>query len=174
MPRGEPSAFATDDDANVGKGGARPARGNGYDTNTSWNGLADDGFIRPKSGETFEMQKINWLWKGWLALGKFHLLAGSKGAGKSTVIFDLFATLSVGGNWPDGTPAPCGDVVVWSGEDGIEDTILPRFYAAGGDLKRIYPIKNIISNGITRPFVRVPVEHDHGFRRKVIIQSGGR
>jgi hypothetical protein len=31
MPRGEPSAFLPDDDTNVGKGGARPARGNGHD-----------------------------------------------------------------------------------------------------------------------------------------------
>jgi putative DNA primase/helicase len=29
-----------------------------------------------KSGDTLQMQKIEWLWPGWLARGKFHLIAG--------------------------------------------------------------------------------------------------
>jgi putative DNA primase/helicase len=62
------------------------------------------------------------------------------------------AITTIGSKWPDGTIAPLGDVLAWSGEDGIEDTILPRFVAAGGDLKRIYPIKRVISNGVARPF----------------------
>jgi len=37
-------------------------------------------------------KKIEWLWNGWLALGKFHVLAGPKGAGKSTLDFSLMAT----------------------------------------------------------------------------------
>jgi len=109
--------------------------------------------ITPQNGDAFAMQKIDWLWKGWIARGKFHLLAGAKSAGKSTIVFDLLANLTaVGGKWPDGNPAPLGDVLMWSGEDGIEDTILPRFVAAGGDRKRIYPIKDVISNGAARPF----------------------
>jgi hypothetical protein len=34
--------------------------------------------------------------------GKFHLLADSKSAGKSTIACDLMATIAVGGKWPDG------------------------------------------------------------------------
>src|SRR5262249_15997552 len=49
-------------------------------------------------------KKIDWLWPGWLARGKFHVLAGSKGAGKSTMTFDLFARITAGTTWPDGTP----------------------------------------------------------------------
>jgi putative DNA primase/helicase len=100
----------------------------------------------------FEMKKIDWLWRGWLALGKFHLLAGAKSAGKSTIVFDLMASITSAGKWPDGTDAPLGDVLVWSGEDDIRDTILPRFAAAGGDRKRIYFIRTIIKNDIARPF----------------------
>lgn len=106
-----------------------------------------------KTGRQFTLEKIEWLWPGWLARGKFHLLAGQKATGKSTITFDLMAQVSVGAQWPDGSPAPLGDVVIWSGEDGIEDTILPRFVAAGGDLGRIYPVKNVVlSTGETRPF----------------------
>ena len=106
-----------------------------------------------KSGKDFEMKRIDWLWKGWLARGKFHLIAGSKGAGKSTVAYDLGARLTApGAKWPDAAPAPLGDVIVWSGEDNIEDTILPRFVGAGGDRGRIYPVREIITSTGTRPF----------------------
>ena len=108
--------------------------------------------IDPENGHHFPMQRINWLWPGWLARGKFHLLAGGKGTGKSTITFDLMARVSTGMPWPDGSTAPLGDVLVWSGEDGIEDTILPRFVAAGGNLARIYPIKRIRTDKGDRPF----------------------
>src|SRR5262249_17901600 len=59
----------------------------------------------------------------------------------------------VGAEWPDNSGvAPVGDVLVWSGEDAIEDTILPRLVAAGGDLKRIYPIRDVHIGNSTRPF----------------------
>jgi putative DNA primase/helicase len=119
---------------------------NGHDSN------AQSHCIPFKTGRDFTLQKIEWLWRGWLARRKFHLLAGQKGDGKSTITFDLMACVSVGGKWPDGSQAPLGDVLIWSGEDCIEDTILPRFVAAGGDLGRIYPVKDIIVEGKTRPF----------------------
>ncbi len=108
--------------------------------------------IELNCGKDFTLEKIEWLWPGWLAAGKLHLLAGAKAAGKSTITFDLAARLTSGSQWPDGSPAPQGDVVIWSGEDGIEDTILPRFVAAGGDLGRIFPIKYALEAGSRRPF----------------------
>jgi putative DNA primase/helicase len=110
--------------------------------------------IHLERGDGLPMEKIEWLWPGWLARGKFHLLAGSKGAGKSTILFDLMARLSTGAAWPDGNPASSpSNVMVWSGEDGITDTILPRFYAAGGDRKRIYfPTTATMTDGTKRQF----------------------
>lgn len=106
-----------------------------------------------RTGRDFTLQKIEWLWPGWLAKGKLHLIAGAKATGKSTVAIDLMARISARASWPDGSgSAPLGDVLIWSGEDGIEDTILPRFVAAGGDLGRIYPIRDVVSGGRTRPF----------------------
>jgi len=98
------------------------------------------------------LEKIEWLWPGWLAKGKLHVLAGQKAAGKSTITFDLMARLTSGTQWPDGKPAPIGSALIWSGEDGISDTILPRFVAAGGDLGRIFPIDDIVVDGAARPF----------------------
>jgi hypothetical protein len=88
------------------------------------------------------IEKIDWLWPGWLARRKFHILAGAKAAGKSTVIIDLMARITAGSTWPDGTPAPTGNVIIWSGEDDIDDTILPRFVAAGGIKSRLFPIEH--------------------------------
>jgi putative DNA primase/helicase len=107
--------------------------------------------IRKAAEET--MEKIDWLWPGWLARGKFHLLAGAKAAGKSTVLYDLAARFTAGAIWPDHTPVTTpGDVMIWSGEDGIRDTILPRFVAAGGDRNRLYFPTHTFFDGETRPF----------------------
>jgi hypothetical protein len=122
--------------------GDRHRRGNG----------ADSGVLL-ETAERFTVEAIEWHWPGWLAYGKFHLLAGGKAAGKSTIGFDLMARTTSGQPWPDGrSEAPLGDAIVWSGEDGIEDTILPRFIAAGGDLKRLYPLKHVLKEGQRRPF----------------------
>ena len=45
-----------------------------------------------------------------------------------------------------------GNVIVWSGEDAIEDTLLPRFLAAGGDPAHIAFIKGVEEDGKTRAF----------------------
>ena len=40
-----------------------------------------------------------------------------------------------------------GNVVVWSGEDAIDDTLLPRFIAAGGDRNHIAFIAGVEEDG---------------------------
>src|SRR5271156_4443500 len=49
----------------------------------------------------FEMERVDWLWKNWLALGKLHLIAGPPETGKTTIGLSSIATLSCGGTWPD-------------------------------------------------------------------------
>jgi hypothetical protein len=113
---------------------------------------ARNGTIIFKSATELPMEKIDWLWPGWLARGKLHLLAGAKSTGKSTILFDLAARLTTGKQWPDGAQGCTGDVMIWSGEDGISDTIIPRFVAAGGDRARLhFPIAAEVG-GLTRPF----------------------
>lgn len=76
---------------------------------------------------------VSWLWPGWLAQGKLHILAGAPGQGKTTLALSLAATITTGGCWPDGTRSPNGNVVIWSGEDDPADTLLPRLLAMGAD-----------------------------------------
>ncbi|MHB1400674.1 MAG: AAA family ATPase [Trichloromonadaceae bacterium] len=96
-------------------------------------------------------QAIRWVWPGWLAAGKLHILAGAPGTGKSTLAFALAASITTAGRWPDGSPAELGEAVIWSGEDDPEDTIVPRLMACGADLKRIH-ILGGMEGGDPRPF----------------------
>jgi hypothetical protein len=112
------------------------------------------GQLTLKRGDEYQMEKIDRLWPGWLAPGKLHVLGGQKGTGKSTIGFDTLAQLTSGsGTWPDGTPVLLqGDVLIWSGEDGIKDTILPRFAVAGGDRSRLVFIDGMTVDGVKRAF----------------------
>jgi hypothetical protein len=120
----------------------------------SQKGRASDapGHVEIKRGKGYQMQKIQWLWPGWLARGKLHILGGQKGVGKSTIAYDVLAQPTCGGKFPDGTAAPQGDVLIWSGEDDIADTILPRLAVAGADLNRVCFIDGIIVDGVKRAF----------------------
>jgi putative DNA primase/helicase len=87
--------------------------------------------------DQIEPKEYEWLWEGWIAKGKFHLLAGAPGTGKTTLAVEFVAIASRGGSWPDGTSCPPIKVLFWTGEDDIDDTILPRLIAASADLENI-------------------------------------
>ena len=82
-------------------------------------------------GDDVKVEAVNWLWRGWLAAGKMHLIGGQPGTGKTTIALALVATVTSGGRWPDGTQAERGSVAIWSGEDDVADTLAPRLLAAG-------------------------------------------
>ncbi len=91
-----------------------------------------------------EAEELEWLWPGRLALGKLGLLIGDPDNGKSLVALDMAARVSHGRPWPDGTPAPLGEVLIVSGEDDAGDTLRPRLEAAGADLARVHLFREVI------------------------------
>lgn len=95
---------------------------------------------------------VRWCWPGWIAEGKFHLLAGPAGVSKTTVAMNLAATISRGSQFPDGAHANSGDVLIWSGEDGVSDTLVPRLLAARADMSRIHFLSNIREGRDRRTF----------------------
>lgn len=97
-------------------------------------------------------EAVRWLWEGWLARGKLHLLAGAPGTGKTTIAVSIAATVSAGGRWPDGTAGEHGDVLIWSGEDGVADTLLPRLMVAGGYPGRVHFVDGVCEHEKARPF----------------------
>lgn len=99
-----------------------------------------------------EPQPVYWLWPGWLAAGKLHLIGGAPGTGKTTVAVGLAAIVSQGGRWPDGSRARAGSVVIWSGEDDDADTLNPRLRAAGADTRRVHVVARVVEGGESYPF----------------------
>jgi hypothetical protein len=105
-------------------------------------------------GSQIEAQKIDWLWEGYLPSGKLTLLAGAGGTGKSTIAFNLAATITNGGIWPDGSRCNvAGNVLIWSSEDDPADTIKPRLMAVGANENRYGVISGTIdAQGLRTPF----------------------
>lgn len=95
---------------------------------------------------------VDWLWPGYLAAGKLHLIAGAPGTGKTTIAAALAGIITSGGSWPDGSPAESGSVVFWSGEDDNADTLNPRLRAAGADMSRVLTVDGIQDAGGRYPF----------------------
>jgi putative DNA primase/helicase len=103
-------------------------------------------------GSEIRPEPVTWLWSGWLAAGKMHVLGGAPGTGKTTISMALAATLTIGGRWPDGSRSPAGNVVIWSGEDDPADTLIPRLALSGADLSRVYFIDGVREGNERRSF----------------------
>ena len=95
---------------------------------------------------------INWIWSGWIAGSKFHLLGGVAGTGKTTISLALVSSITTGGKFPDGSNAPIGNVVIWTGEDDVCDTLTPRLMAMGADLDKVHFIQGMKTGTDERPF----------------------
>lgn len=103
-------------------------------------------------GSDITPEPVTWLWPGWLAAGKMHVLGGAPGTGKTTISMALAAAVTTGGHWPDGTRSPVGNVVIWSGEDDPADTLVPRLILSGASMDRIYFVADVREGNERRAF----------------------
>ena len=119
-----------------------------------------------------ELKPISWLWRGRLAKGKPTLLMGDPGLGKSLITHWVAATVSVGGAWPDGGVSDKGTAILFTTEDGLEDTVGPRLAAAGADMSRVAMVQGVIdkdADDVTRMFALT--EHI-AMLEELIVQTG--
>jgi hypothetical protein len=87
-------------------------------------------------------RRVKWVWHSWLPSGKLTVLDGDPDVGKSTLSLDIAARITTGGAMPDGTAGiAAANVVLLSGEDDMDDTIIWRLRAAGADLSRVSHIQ---------------------------------
>lgn len=93
---------------------------------------------------TVTATETDWLWRRWLARGKFHLLGGHAGDGKGTIMAALAAIGSVGGAWPDGTTAPQFRTLFVLGEEALDDTLRPRLDMHGADPEQVFAIETVL------------------------------
>jgi putative DNA primase/helicase len=121
-------------------------------------------------------ERIEWLWQGFIAVGRLTGLVGYPGLGKSQVGLDLAATVSTGRDFPGGgSNAEAGDVIILSAEDDPADTIVPRLIAAGANRSRIRIVKAVNDGDGERPFNlsvdldRLEKEHDLAHVKLLLI-----
>lgn len=90
---------------------------------------------------------IQWLWPGWIALGKIAIIDGDPGLGKSLATLDIAARVSTGRAMPGDCRGelyaiPSG-VLLLTAEDDPADTLRPRLDAARADVTRIVALEGV-------------------------------
>jgi len=101
---------------------------------------------------TVKATPLDWLWRGYMPLGKILIFDGDPGISKSTVLVDIAARISTGSPMPDGAAVDGpADVVILSAEDSVSDTIRPRLDAAAGDPARVHVVTEVIDPDNNRP-----------------------
>jgi hypothetical protein len=93
-----------------------------------------------------------WVWPDRIARGKLTVLGGAPGSGKSALVTDVLARVTVGSAWPcqEGV-APKGAVLLIEPQ-GDPDVFGLRFRAAGGDWARLHVLREIKDGTKARPF----------------------
>jgi len=91
-----------------------------------------------------EVEEIEWLWEGFIPLGKLTILHGDSGKGKTMAMLNVIASLTTGRNildppWGDQVREPI-TVIYQTAEDGLGDTIKPRLLRAGADCSKVIVI----------------------------------
>ncbi len=83
-------------------------------------------------------EPTEWLWPNVFAFGKYALLAGEGGLGKSQLAIFIAAALSTQKQWPHSqSVAKKGRTIILSAEDDASTTIVPRLIAADANLEFI-------------------------------------
>jgi putative DNA primase/helicase len=78
-----------------------------------------------------------WIWPGYIERGEINLLAGDAGCGKTMLACAIMSVVSNGGTFPDGSEAEQGRVVMFTTEDSLTKTLVPRLMAAEANLEYI-------------------------------------
>lgn len=90
-----------------------------------------------------ETVQPEWLWPGFIRLGKVTLITGEGGMGKSTLTYKLIAAITTGDTLPgqDETTIPPSFCLVQNSEDEpLEDT-LPQLKYFGADISKVRSIE---------------------------------
>jgi archaellum biogenesis ATPase FlaH len=101
---------------------------------------------------TVEAKDVSWLWHPYIPLGKLTLLEGDPSAGKTFLSLALCASITKGWAFLSQDGSPLGEntephnVVYLTAEDGLDDTIKPRFDSMGGDATRFYALTGSTTN----------------------------
>jgi hypothetical protein len=123
------------------------------------------------SAAEVEIEDFDWVWPDRFALRKIGLIAGLPDEGKGQLISDIIARVTRGAAWPcNEGHAPLGNVILFTAEDDIKDTITPRLMAANADLQHVTIMKMMHEEGVERMFSLVT---DLAVLRQKVLEVGG-
>ena len=101
-------------------------------------------------------QPVAWDWFRWLPRGKFHLLGGYAGDGKSTLLAALAATGSRGGTVAGRYLCPrVIRTLFLLGEDSAADTLTPRLELHDADMDQIFVIETVLDESGRERFFNI-------------------
>lgn len=92
-----------------------------------------------------EVAEVSWLWYPRIPFGKFSLLEGDPGVGKSYVTLAIATAKSNGVALPGDTREDMCSVLIASAEDGLSDTIKPRLAAMGANTDVIHAVEGLFT-----------------------------
>lgn len=76
-----------------------------------------------------ETKKVEFLWYPYIPYGKLTIIQGDPGEGKTTAVLQIAALLTKGEMLPeDDQKREPVNVIYQTAEDGLADTVKPRFY----------------------------------------------
>src|SRR5258708_37380850 len=104
-----------------------------------WNGTAGASEYGLISGTVDKItpKNIVWLWENRFAQ-KLNMLVGNPDVGKGLITYYIIACITTGRDWFDQkNTLPPSEVLIMSGEEDWDDTIVPRLMAAGADLSTV-------------------------------------
>jgi len=89
---------------------------------------------------TVEMKPIKWLWPGRIPLGMLTIIEGPPKRGKSLVMLDIAARLTMGRMMPgfEASPIKQTSAIIINPEDPVGCVVGPRLEAAGADRDRVF------------------------------------
>jgi|GEM_PF-3148697 len=99
------------------------------------------GDVKIRTFDEIIEEKVTWLWKPYIALGKITVIQGDPGNGKTALAIAIAALVSRRQKMSTGNAdAFIGNVIYQSGEDNPNDTLKPRLAACRAECSKISDI----------------------------------
>jgi len=119
-------------------------------------------------------RRVDWLWPGFIGFGGLTFLTGDAGVGKGLFEADLIAHLSRARKFPDGGRAGRVTTIVYSKEENLETTLVPRLKAARADLDRVAFARPASARNGAKPLPLTPLPNGIEHVRRFVVQSRAR
>lgn len=89
-------------------------------------------------------EEVSYLWRPYIPLGKLTLIEGDPGLGKSWLTLAIAAAVSRGEGLPGESKRAPETVLLLTAEDGLSDTVRPRFDKLDANLERLHAIDGYV------------------------------